>query len=171
MPRYYRRRYNNYRSKKYKWEQVQVSTRLTIANNEQSSVPVVPPDSMNGVRGVKHLKITLLSPFTGVSNPPAITAAIQFYWALIYVPEGYSPQELTVPQNANSSAPLYSANQFVMASGIQSITSEPVTLRSPLSRNLNSGDAIFLVIHAISEASPATDYQVRTLTTYSICYK
>lgn len=171
MPRYYRRRYRN--GSKRKWEQLQIVSYLYLHQNKTTGAIVVPADLTNGVRCVKHLKITLTTPYIGLADQGNINVgnSLTFYWALIYVPQGYDPQEINIPSNIDSSIPLYDANQFIMASGVATITTQPVTVRTPLSRNLNSGDTIQLVCYSMAAGASTEDVPVWAHTSYSICYK
>lgn len=170
MPRYYRRRY---RTKKNKWEQLQVVSYLYLHQNKTTGAIVVPADLANGVRCVKHLKITLTTPYIGLTDQGNINVgnSLTFYWALIYVPQGYDPQEINIPSQVDASVPLYDANQFIMASGVATITTQPATVRTPLSRNLNSGDTIQLVVYSLAAGVSTEDVPVWAHTSYSICYK
>ena len=171
MPRYYRRRYRN--NKKYKWEQVQVASYLYLHQNKETAAPIVPADLTNGVRCVKHLRVTLTTPYIGLADQGNINVgnALTFYWALVYVPQGYDVQEINIPSQVDASVPLYDANQFIMASGVATITTQPVTVRSPLSRNLNSGDNIQLVCYSLAAGASTEDVPIWAHTSYSICYK
>lgn len=170
MPRYYRRRY---KTKNNKWEQVQVVSYCYLHQNRQTTAVVVPADLSNGVRCAKHLKITLTTPYQGLADQGNINIAnsLTFYWALVYVPQGYDPQEINIPQQINSSTPLYDANQYIMSSGVATITTQPVTVRTPLSRNLNSGDSIHLIFYSLAAGTSGEDVPVWAHTSYSICYK
>lgn len=170
MPRYYRRRYRN---KKNKWEQLQVISYLYLHQNKETAAVVVPADLANGVRCVKHLKITLTTPYIGLADQGNINVgnSLTFFWALVYVPQGYDPQEIQVPSQIDSSIPMYDANQYVMASGVATITTEPVVVRTPLSRNLNSGDSIQLICASLAAGASSEDVPIWGHTSYSICYK
>ena len=84
------------------------------------------------MRKVKHVTVTVSS-----TEQEGL-----IWWALVYVPQGTNPNPMQVGPNALS---LYEPNQFVMAAGLSDLTAGPVRIRSPVSRNLNSGDAIYLV--------------------------
>ena len=101
----------------------------------QAAAGVVPATSLQGMRKVKHLRISLT---------PATTTAAQadITWALVYVPEGYNPNVL----DGTNGHSLYEPNQFVMAAGQVDPNAGPVRITSPISRNLNSGDQIILVL-------------------------
>ena len=98
----------------------------------QNGINIVPPTSVEGMRKIKHTTITLSAPLTegGVCA-----------YALVYVPEGYTTNALF-----NAGGSLYEPNQFVMQAGMMDFTAGPIRITSPISRNLNSGDSIWLVV-------------------------
>ena len=122
----------------------------TINAETTTSVPVVPPTAVRGMRKVKHVTISMSTP--GNTNGGV-------FWALVYVPEGYTPQAFGVPTLENPSADLYSANQFVMSSGVMDLDAGPQRISSRLSRNLNSGDSIVLLLRNAT-GGPTTYYGV-----------
>ena len=152
---------------------MQIVSYSYLHQNAQTTAVVVPADLANGVRCVKHLKITITTPYIGLADQGNINVgnSLTFYWALVYVPQGYDPQEINIPANVNSSTPLYDANQFIMASGVATITTEPATVRTPLSRNLNSGDQVALIFYALAAGTSGEDVPIWSHTSYSICYK
>ena len=89
-------------------------------------------------------KVTLARP-TVVINAQASTA-IPVYWAIIYVPDGYSENNMSL----TSGTTLYEPNQFVMASGcfVADTDSEPFRLASPLKRTLNVNDRVLIIMRA-----------------------
>lgn len=101
----------------------------------QSTVQVVEPIAIQGMRKVKHLMVNLASYVTGSAD-----GANTLYWALVYVPQGTTIGAL----NLNNS--MYEPNQYVMNCGIIDASAGPLRFTSPLARNLNSGDAIYLVL-------------------------
>ena len=102
----------------------------------QQAVVVVPAAALQGMRKVKHLTISLTE--TGAE-------AWVLYWALVFVPAGYQVNPLFATAGEVSGS-LYEPNQFVMNAGIVDPTAGPIRFRSPVSRNLSSGDQIYLVI-------------------------
>lgn len=115
---------------------------------------VVPAVASQGMRKVKHLTISIAN-----RNEDANSAASLFY-ALVYVPEGYAPQSLPVPV-VNTPTAMYAANQFVMATGVIDFSAGPIRIRSPLSRNLNSGDSISLIMSNPGPSTTTVNYVVR----------
>ena len=107
----------------------------------QGGVVVVPPTDLQGMRKVKHLTVSLAQPglVTTQNGPTSV------YWCLVYVPQGTSVGQIVVG-SGGSHVPMYEPNQFVMNCGVVDFEAGPVRITSPLSRNLNSGDQIALVL-------------------------
>lgn len=138
MVKSYRKRYSRYSRDKYSVENKAgtVSTGTVLTNGYyQQPLNIVPGTSVEGMRKVKHTTVTLTAP--GDAAP--------IYYALVYVPEGYSANALF-----SSSSSLYEPNQFVMQAGVMDSSAGPIRIRSPISRNLNSGDSIWLVFGSVS---------------------
>ena len=131
-----RRTIKSYNRDKYSKENIRT---VVAAGNElvnslyQGGQTVVPPSTTQGMRKVKHVTVSLARLTLENSTP--------FYWALVYVPEGYTPNPLGAPSTS-----LYEPNQYVMACGCIDPEAGPIRIRSPIARNLNSGDSISLVI-------------------------
>lgn len=132
----YKRRYRGSRDK-YSVEQTAV--RATVSGATTTAVTVVPTTTLKGMRKVKHLTVSLSS-----SVAPTVFQGV--YWCLVFVPEGYNPQAMGIPTTENPSVDLYPANQFVMGSGVIDFDAGPQRISTPLSRNLNSGDSIVLLL-------------------------
>ena len=144
-------------SKKYyrpktKYSVEQSSFTESIAANAQSATLVVPPTASQGMRKVKHLTVSLAA--SGAASSAAV------FWALVYCPEGVNPSQLAVSTVAGQAAPLYEPNQYVMSCGVVDFSSGPARIVSPVSRNLNSGDRVFLLMANPGPASNATLYAV-----------
>ena len=141
MPRkFYRKTYSYKNRDKYSVEQRAVSFTTDsqlVSGLSQQAVVVVPPTDLQGMRKVKHLTCSL------VSSSPVST----FYWALVYVPQGTTPNPL------QTGLSLYEPNQFVMNCGIIDNDAGPMRISTPLARNLNSGDAIYLVVGALAQTN------------------
>ena len=154
MPRrYYKRPRVN--KDKYSVEQTIIRTTTTdtwspIETAEQISYqvqyPVVPAIETQGMRKVKHFQLT----FT--NGAAANTTAEPIYYALVYAPGGYSPNNLQLgPPGFPFAA--YEPNQYVLSQGWLDFDGGPLRINTPLSRNLNSGDAIALVIGCFSQST------------------
>ena len=164
MARFYRKR--RFYRKKNKWSIEQRPGFVTGAGwsttadgylNRQALIPIVASTQQEGVRKAKNMTISLATGSnTGNSNYP-------YYYALIYLPEGQTANEL------QSQGQLYTPSQFIISSGI--VTSEQGKMRitSRLARNLNQGDAIYLLLGTNNNnlgSNSRFDYLVQ----YAICY-
>ena len=147
MARYYKKRIVRVNRDKYSVEQ-QAGT-LSVPVGNQAYATVVPDSSIQGMRKVKHLTVTMGDNTTG---------ALCFYWALVYVPQGTNPSAL----NLTGGVGMYEPNQFVMNCGVADLTAGPARIHSPVSRNLNSGDRIVLIVaNTSTETDAAFHYVVR----------
>ena len=81
------------------------------------------------------------------------------YWAIVYVPQGTTPGVLNIDSTAV--ADMYEPNQFVMNCGIVDPTAGPIRFSSPVSRNLNNGDSIALLLRQTSTNTMGVDGTVR----------
>ena len=139
MPKFYRRRFARGPRDKYSVEQ---SSFINTTNaSGDLAIQLIPTLGVGGMRKVKHLTVSL----TTQENQIAL------YWALVYVPQGTSPSPLSVATAASSA--LYEPNQFVMNAGIIDPSAGPIRISTPVSRNLNSGDTIYLIMKAIDQAA------------------
>ena len=132
------------------------STDEAIADSKQWVVPLINPASIQGMRKVKHLTVTLAN--------TASDANLLFY-SIVYVPEGYEAQPLQFPAPDHAISN-YKANQFVMSSGAVDFSAGPTRIRTPLSRNLNSGDNILMILATNTGAS--ANLQIIGQITYAI---
>lgn len=153
MVRRYKRIYRN--KDKYSVEQYTCRTPTTdqwgtvTTSGQQSyqyAVSVVPDVDLQGMRKVKHFQLTFTNGTAGTSNAEPI------YYALVYVPAGYSVNAL---QLAAPGIPFsaYEPNQYVISQGWLDFDGGPLRINSPLSRNLNSGDSISLVLGSYSQGN------------------
>ena len=150
MPRYYKKRYARSGARdKYSVEQS--AGFLEVPAGGQAYNTVVAPVSLQGMRKVKHLTVSVAS---AEDSQHANTALA--YWALVYVPQGTAVSTLTT---AGGSA-IYEPNQFVMNCGVVDFSAGPVRFTSPVSRNLNSGDFIVLIMSNISATTGVTYHYV-----------
>lgn len=150
MPRrFFRRRHIN--KDKYSVEHTSVRTLPTdqwdqvaatgdAAASFQTVHTIVDANNIQGMRKVKHITITASNAQTSL-NP--------LYYILAYVPQGYDPQNILMP-NPGVSIDTYPANQYVMSCGWLDFDGGPLRIRSHLSRNLNSGDSIVLILGSYS---------------------
>jgi len=130
-----RRTIKSYNRDKYSKENFRVSIATgaeSVNGLYQGGQVIVPATTVQGMRKVKHVTVSL-SKYTTQTSP--------FFWALVFVPQGYSANTLGVAGGS-----IYEPNQYVMACGCIDPDAGPIRIRSPISRNLNSGDSISLVI-------------------------
>ena len=73
-------------------------------------------------------------------------AESNLFWALVYVPQGTTAGALNVATAGATPSSMYEPNQFVMNCGVIDPTAGPIRIYSPISRNLNDGDKISLLI-------------------------
>lgn len=151
MPRRYYRRYRRAK-RKYSVEQRPLNFALTPSST--TAVVIVPPSATEGMRKVKNITVNII---------PQSDDVFALWWALVYVPEGTSAGSLNLTSPTGS---LYEPNQFVMNCGISDPNAGPIRFFTPLARNLNSGDSIYLVV---SDGSAGAT-QVRGTARYAIAY-
>ena len=151
MPRRY---YRRYRRTKRKYSVEQRPLNFTLQPNATTAVTIVPPTTTEGMRKVKNFTVNLI---------PASDDQMAVWWALVYVPEGTLAGSLNF---SNPSASFYEPNQFVITCGISDASAGPVRFYTPLSRNLNSGDSISLLVSAGPTATPTVIGTAR----YAIAY-
>ena len=124
----------------------------------QNGQVIVSPITTQGERTVGRFTISV--PIKG-------NADTEVYWALVYVPQGTSPNPLfSIPGNQTGS--LYEPNQYVMASGVSDNQAGPVRIRTSMKRKLHSGDSIQLIIGAVDNALASNT--LYGLVSYSIKY-
>lgn len=99
-----------------------------------------------GTRKVKNFELSF-STGTSIYNNSEVSVPNQAptLWALVYVPQGNMPQNISI--GTSTASTLYEPNQNVIMSGIlpPGKTTLPIRYKSRLARNLNSGDYIALV--------------------------
>jgi hypothetical protein len=104
---------------------------------------------------------------TDSPNPPS-----PILWALVYAPQGFPPALLQLQAGATGNVPIsiFEPNQNVIMSGWFNAlgTHDPVTYKSPLARNLDSGDQIVLLLY--NPSAQATTIGIAFALNYAICY-
>lgn len=106
----------------------------------QWNVTVVEPTTIQGTRKAKHFELSFS--VADIDDPIA--------YALVFVPEGYSANPIRVPA-PNYYMTLYEPAQYVISQGVLDFSGGPCRIRTPLSRNMNSGDKIVLILAVPSE--------------------
>ena len=126
------------RGRKLKYSYEQRAGTITTNQGGNASQVIVDYDENNGVRKVKHITVSMA--YGGsVSDPTAI------WWAVVYNPAGVTNDQLYVDNGR-----MYEPNQYVMGCGCFDFNSGPLRVHIPVSRNLNSGDKICLLLRANS---------------------
>ena len=139
MAKYYRKKYYKGPKDKYSVERTAVvmTTAATAVNGlYQSALSVVPSSSTQGMRKVKHLTAELTCGSAGAV----------IWWCVAFVPQGYTVNAI----NSAAGGSFYEPNQFVLAAGVNDPDAGPIRIRTPISRNLNSGDSLWLVVGSTS---------------------
>ena len=125
-----RRRSYIYRGNKDKYSVESKSFNVNPATGIQTEVVIVPSTSLEGMRKVKHIEVSMSSN----------SQTDVLFWSLVYVPSG---TDASVMSQTGS---LYEPSQFVLCCGVLDFTAGPNRIRSPVSRNLNQGDSIRLLL-------------------------
>lgn len=178
MPRRYRRysrRSYPVRRQKYSSESMSAVIPLNqLSNFNTIAYDLVPVVSTGGARKIKNLSLRVIN----------VTSALLSF-AVVYLPEGVAPRELTVPNlgppidetlQLTTVSSFYEPNQNVILSGIIepiiSGQSNPpvVTVRNRLARNLNSGDRIALLVLPLTPGADLNGSGVQFLFNYAITY-
>jgi hypothetical protein len=125
---------------------------------------VVAASTAQGVRKVKNPTLRI------VTNAPS--PATPLLWALVYSPQGFPTSALKLTSSTGGDAPvsIFEPNQNVIMSGwLNALGShDPVTFRSGLTRNLDSGDQIFLLL--ANPSSSDITVAIAFSLNYAICY-
>lgn len=101
----------------------------------QWNVVVVEPTNIQGTRKAKHFELSF----------SVADIEIPIAYALVFVPEGYTANRIQIPA-PNYYTTLYEPAQYVISQGVLDFSGGPCRIRTPLSRNLNSGDKIALIL-------------------------
>ena len=92
------------------------------------------------------------------------SAESNLFWALVYVPQGTTAGALNIATAGATPGSMYEPNQFVMNCGVIDPTAGPIRIYSPISRNLNDGDKISLLIR------PTLDGAATIVSLCALCY-
>ena len=99
------------RTKRFRYSVENTGIRLAMSNEAsgiyQGGQVVVPPTAVQGTRTIKHLTVSLSESTLGDHSA--------FWWALVFVPEGYQPNTLFTSSGLEGS--VYEPNQFVLNCG------------------------------------------------------
>ena len=113
MP-YYRRPFKRARyGKRIKYSIQQKAFQFNATGGQTSGQLIVPATTLEGMRKVKHITVNL----AGLAG--------QFWWAIVYVPQGTTPGSITIG-DTTSGAAMYEPNQFCMNCGIVDDNAGPI---------------------------------------------
>lgn len=164
--RRYRRggsRYGYRRTPKYSLVPFTSTFTLTDATQFGLYMPIVPASETSGMRKCKNFSINFTS--------NSLTETLLF--AVVYLPEGAQASTFVPRLNVVTANPidtfteLFAANQWVIGCG--SIVGGSVNrFYSPLARNLNNGDTVFLYIWR--SRTNTDEITVNATGTYAIRY-
>lgn len=147
----YRKRIIYRTKRKYNIENRPIEIQFTGTTQEngfyQQATVIVPPSTIEGVRQVARMTISLQGP-----QP--------LYWALVYIPEGVTTTALFP-----NSTTLFEPSNYVLNAGVVDPDAGPIRISTKLRKNLNAGDRIFLLT-----ATGTTQTVYRGLVRYAICY-
>ena len=128
----------------------------TVNTFYQAGSIVVPSVTTQGSRTVGNFSITVPVPND-----------LQYVWALVYVPQGTSANNLFATTGGIEGS-VYEPNQYVIATGINDGNAGPIRIRSKMQRRLHSGDFVSLIIGCQTD-SVANSY-AQAIVSYSIKY-
>lgn len=166
MPRYRRRRARRYaravKPVKYSNETTNFFNDYNINQGDSlatGKIPLIVQTPVQGMRKCKNFTLNICC----YSDVPIL-------FALVYVPQGTNPSDLNIGTVANPTS-IYEPNQNVIISGVVPKTlTTPVVKYTPLARNLNSGDQIFLVLRSASSFPEAFHLALYCQLNYAITY-
>lgn len=164
---------------KYQVNNIPFSTQLIASNNPGPQGTTVTPND-----GFLHCMQQII-PSTSVAGKRkagkfTISLSLEgkkdsiIYWALVYVTDQVDMPNWVTP----TAEQLYKPSSAVLASGMNDTNAGPVRIYSPLFKNLNSADRIFLIMSVapvVADAMDATEEvtagtKVQGLVRYAICY-
>ena len=86
----------------------------------------------------------------------------------VYVPQGTTAGALNIATAGATPGSMYEPNQFVMNCGVIDPTAGPIRIYSPISRNLNDGDKISLLIRPTLDGAATIVFSVCAMLSLSI---
>ena len=165
MPRRYRRRryypVRALKAAKYSNETYAAAASADYKANQLYSSVAIPATSVMGTRKCKNFTLTI------VTKAPSGGESIPMYFAVVFVPEGTTPNNLNIGANFTNNvlqpASYYEPNQNVIFQGFVDST-QVYRFKTRLARNLNSGDAIVIIWR------PFADFSANALFSYTLNY-
>lgn len=182
--RWRRRRNLRRQVNKYNIENFANTVSTAVATTTDKNIPyntirsiIIPPNLSAGVRKITNLRGSLT---TDLSKGSALIA-------IVYLPEGFDPgnQNLVAPAKYNDTSQTspfssltvntgncYVPSQNVLWFGQIRSSLQSINWRVPLSKNLNGGDQILMLIKPLTMADPSTaTYSFFISGQYAICYR
>lgn len=136
----------------------------------QMQVPVVSAINQQGVRKCKNFEFSCSSTPFIYDDDSGNTFNTPLFWALVYVPQGTQPNQISLG-SGGTTASLYEPNQNVIMSGIIPADNQAIyRVRTRLARNLNSGDAIYVIFRAAANPSAAATKSLAFALNYAISF-
>lgn len=112
--------------------------------NTNYAINMIAGTNIQGMRKCKNFELKIFASASSNIAP----ANVQYIYALVYVPQNTEPGLLTLGTAENSAA-LYQPDQNIIMSGCVNMNGTVTINRTRLARNLNSGDAIGLILKPI----------------------
>lgn len=166
MPRYRRRRTRRYarsvKAVRYSNETTNFFNNYSVnpgASLSTNKIPLIVQTPVQGMRKAKNFTLSV-----------CCRSDIPLLFALVFVPQGTNPSDLNIG-TADNPTSIYEPNQNVIISGVvpRDLTT-PITKFTPLARNLNSGDQIFLVIRSATTFTEGFTLALYCQLNYAITY-
>lgn len=133
---------------------------VSAAGTSKNVVMIASIDNQ-GMRKAKNFSLKIYTP--NIETADAVGEG-GIVWALVFVPQGTNVQNLSLGDT--TAASLYEPNQNVIMSGI--VSSNQITnAKTRLARNMNAGDAIYLVFQSYNNAA---GYSIGAVLNYAIAY-
>lgn len=137
----------------------------SVPTNNTANAQIIPAITTQGMRKCKHFNLSLYS-----------DSFVPVYWALVFVPNMTSVQNLTVSNTVGTLTSLYEPNQFVIMCGVlPGGMTTPLKCKAYTSRNLNSDDSIYLIVKNFVVNDPeggseAVPYNIDAILSYAIAF-
>lgn len=128
--------------------------------NTQNVVMIASIDNQ-GMRKAKNFSLKIYTPNLSTNDGAAEGGIV---WALVFVPQGTNVQDMNLGSSTSHS--LYEPNQNVIMSGIV-CSNEITNAKTRLARNMNAGDAIYLIYKSFNAG---VSYSIGAVLNYAIAY-
>nr|QCF59311.1 hypothetical protein 2 [Kirkovirus sp.] len=163
MSSYYRKtKKGTFKREKYSRQCISDFSELTFTNSMQQTGSIIPSTTVQGQRKVKNMSIDLAVGSTTVSGgTPAEngTFSTPVLFAVVYHPEGTVVNEMNTSHLTSSGVltQTYVPEQNIIFMRMLSPIEGSIHCQIPLSRNINAGDSIDLIVyHPLSHSEGST---------------